>query len=120
MGDATDFLVVEQATCPEQRRKAAIASRKLAEAAHLDDAAAIHEHHEIGVADGAEAMMKVVRPSRSMSIAALTRFSVSTSRALVASSRTRMGALLRMARAMAMRWRSPPDRAPPRSPTKVS
>ena len=65
-------------------------------------------------------MMKVVRPWRSRSIASLTRASVSTSSALVASSSTRIGAFFSMARAIAMRWRSPPESWLPRSPTTVS
>ena len=44
----------------------------------------------------------------------------SESRAEVASSRTRMGAFFKMARAMAMRWRWPPESLTPRSPTMVS
>ncbi len=44
----------------------------------------------------------------------------SESRAEVASSKTRMGASFKMARAMAMRWRWPPESLMPRSPTKVS
>ena len=62
------------------------------------------------------AIMKVVRPCRNRSSARLMRASVSASSALVASSRTRIGASLSTALAMARRWRSPPDRAAPRSP----
>ena len=46
--------------------------------------------------------------------------SVSTSSALVASSRTRMGESFKIARAIARRWRSPPESCEPRSPTTVS
>lgn len=46
--------------------------------------------------------------------------SLSESRLLVASSKIRILALLRMARAMATRWRWPPESLMPRSPTKVS
>ena len=46
--------------------------------------------------------------------------STSESRAEVASSRIRIGASLRMARASAMRWRWPPDNLMPRSPTWAS
>ena len=46
--------------------------------------------------------------------------STSESSALVASSSSRMGAFLSMTRAMATRWRWPPDNFTPRSPTSVS
>ena len=46
--------------------------------------------------------------------------SLSLSRLDVASSRIRMGASARKARAIATRWRSPPDSFTPRSPTIVS
>ena len=55
------------------------------------------------------AMQMVVRPLVNSSSAVCTIFSDSASRALVASSRIRIGALRRMARAMAMRWRWPPE-----------
>ena len=45
---------------------------------------------------------------------------LSTSRLAVASSRSTMGASLRMARAMEMRWRSPPESVSPFSPMTVS
>ena len=48
------------------------------------------------------------------------RSSFSGSVKAVASSSTTMGASLRMARAMEMRWRSPPDSACPASPAGVS
>ena len=44
----------------------------------------------------------------------------SGSAALVASSRMSTGASLRMARAMAMRWRCPPDKRSPSVPISVS
>ena len=44
----------------------------------------------------------------------------SGSAALVASSRMRMGASFKMARAMAMRWRWPPDTRLPSDPISVS
>ncbi len=47
-------------------------------------------------------------------------FSVSVSTAEVASSRIRMRGSISSARAMRMRWRSPPDRPWPRSPTSES
>ena len=62
-------------------------------------------------------MTSVVRPRMSRAIAAWTRRSDSESSALVASSRSRIGASLRKARASAMRWRSPPERRSPPWPT---
>ena len=44
----------------------------------------------------------------------------SGSRPVVASSRMMIGVSRRRARAIAMRWRWPPDRVPPRSPTSAS
>jgi hypothetical protein len=46
--------------------------------------------------------------------------STSESSALVASSSSRIGAFLSITRAMATRWRWPPDSLMPRSPTRVS
>ena len=51
--------------------------------------------------------------------ASWTTASFSGSVYAVASSRMTMGASFIMARAMAMRWRSPPDRCPPAPPTTV-
>ena len=61
-----------------------------------------------------------VRPSISRSIACWISTSDSESRREVASSRIRIGASARKARAMATRWRSPPDSFTPRSPTRVA
>src|SRR5439155_6237431 len=66
------------------------------------------------------AIAKVVRPLTNRSSACWICFSVSLSTELVASSRIRMRGLLRMARAMLMRCRSPPLKDCPRSPTIVS
>jgi hypothetical protein len=65
-------------------------------------------------------MMKVVRPAISALSAFCTRASVAASSALVASSRISTGGSLSSARAMARRWRWPPESADPRSPTIVS
>ena len=46
--------------------------------------------------------------------------STSLSSAEVASSSTRIGAFLRITRAIAMRWRWPPESLTPRSPTCAS
>ncbi len=53
-------------------------------------------------------------------MASWTSRSDSVSSEEVASSRIRMGGFFRMARAMAIRWRSPPESLVPRSPTGVS
>ncbi len=65
-------------------------------------------------------MMKVVRPAIRVLSAFWMRASVTESRALVASSKIRIGGFLSSARAIASRWRSPPDSVVPRSPTIVS
>src|SRR6266545_3029189 len=62
----------------------------------------------------------VVRSRMSRSSASMIMASVLGSTELVGSSRMRMGASFRKARARARRWRSPPDRRMPRSPTWVS
>ena len=91
---------------------------QLAEGAALDDAAAVQHQDGVGVGDRGQAVgddeggAALAQPvERALDLA-----SVSTSSALVASSRIRIGASLRMARAMARRWRSPPDSEAPRSP----
>ena len=66
------------------------------------------------------AITMVVRPCISASSAACTWRSDSVSSALVASSRIRIGAFFRIARAIAMRWRCPPESLTPCSPTLVS
>ena len=79
--------------------------------ADLDDAAAVHDHQPVGLAQRAQAV------GDGDGGAALTRlssafwisFSVSVSTAEVASSRIRMRGSISRARAMEMRWRSPPD-----------
>ena len=64
--------------------------------------------------------MKVVRPAISRSSASRMTASVCESIAEVGSSRIRIGASLRNARATQMRWRSPPESRAPRSPSSVS
>jgi len=66
------------------------------------------------------AMIRVVRPSIRRSRALCTRASDSASRALVASSRISTRGSRSMARAIAIRWRWPPDSLAPRSPMLVS
>ncbi len=61
----------------------------------------------------------VVRPRIAASNAACTMRSLSASSALVASSSSSSGGFFSIARAMAMRWRWPPDKRTPRSPRKV-
>ena len=62
-------------------------------------------------------MAIVVRPCTRLSSAFWISFSVSESTDEVASSRIRIGGSISSARAIEMRWRSPPDRPWPRSPT---
>ena len=66
------------------------------------------------------AMTMVVRPRIRLASAVWIARSDSVSSAEVASSRIRIGASLRIARAIAMRCRWPPDSRTPRSPTCVS
>ena len=66
------------------------------------------------------AMIRTVLPWTRRRSASCTAASLSESSALVASSRMRIGALRRKARAMAMRCFWPPERSEPRSPTMVS
>jgi hypothetical protein len=66
------------------------------------------------------AIVIVVRPSTSRSIASRIVASVATSTEDVGSSRTSTGASLRKERAGEIRWRSPPESRMPRSPTIVS
>ena len=64
--------------------------------------------------------MIVVRPSISRSSASRITASVRESIDDVGSSRIRIGASRRNARATAIRWRSPPEIFAPRSPSIVS
>ena len=76
-----------------------------------------------GVANGfnaQHAMIRVVRPRDNLSSSAWIARSVRVSSAEVASSNTRIEGFFRMARAIAMRCRSPPESFTPRSPTGVS
>ena len=66
------------------------------------------------------AMTSVVRSSISCASAACTSVSLSASSDEVASSSSSSGASRRIARAMAMRWRWPPESVTPRSPICVS
>ena len=65
-------------------------------------------------------MTSVVRSCISRASAVWTSVSLSASSEEVASSSSSSGAPFRIARAMAMRWRWPPDSVTPRSPTGVS
>jgi len=65
------------------------------------------------------AIMITVRPLQICAMLAWIACSLSTSSALVASSRIRILGSPVNARAMAMRWRCPPDKRAPRSPTGV-
>jgi hypothetical protein len=66
------------------------------------------------------AMATTVLPSISRYRLAWIAASTSLSSALVASSSSRMGASLSITRAIAMRWRWPPESLTPRSPTWAS
>ena len=66
------------------------------------------------------AIMNDVRPTISRSSASRMTASVFESIEDVGSSRIRIGASLRNARATQMRWRSPPESCAPRSPSSVS
>ena len=65
-------------------------------------------------------MMIVVRLRISFSSACCTSNSFSASSELVASSSSRIGGSFKIARAIAMRCRWPPDKRMPRSPKNVS
>jgi hypothetical protein len=87
-----------------------------------DDAAVFEDQDAVGDGDGAEAV------GDDEGGAAFHQFgervldhglAFAESSALVASSRMRIGASRRKARAMAMRWRWPPESWSPRSPTSV-
>ena len=66
------------------------------------------------------AITSVVRFSAIFFSSAWIAFSVRESSAEVASSKIRIFGLVTSARAIAMRWRWPPERLAPRSPSTVS
>ena len=66
------------------------------------------------------AITKVVRWRAKSSKERCTTSSLWESRALVASSKMRMGGSFKKARAMESRWRWPPESFPPRGPMSVS
>ena len=70
--------------------------------------------------DSRWAMTSVVRPAMARVMACCTRRSLSVSSALVASSSSSTGASLYSARAMARRWRWPPDNCVALWPSTVS
>jgi hypothetical protein len=90
--------------------------------AALDDAPLFHDQDLVAfsMVDRRWAMTRVVRLTVAVSRAAWMWRSDSVSSAEVASSRISSGASLRMARAMARRWRWPPESSTPFSPTSVS
>ena len=65
-------------------------------------------------------MRRIERSSASARTSSISVSAVSGSSCDVGSSRTRMGAFARSALATAIRWRCPPDRLVPSSPTSVS
>src|ERR1019366_9503158 len=72
------------------------------------------------IVDRRWAMIRVVRPAITSPSARLISRSVVASTEAVASSRIRIRGPARSARAIAIRWRWPPDSDSPRSPTRVS
>ena len=72
------------------------------------------------IVDSRWAMMNVTRPRIRRSRASISIDSVSASSAEVGSSRIRIGASFKNARAIDIRCFSPPDSVPPRSPMTVS
>ena len=89
-------------------------------------AATIRPSRMLSTAEGSQAgggrwvRTRVVRPAMTGSSEAQSRASVVTSRSAVASSSTRIGASLEIARAMASRRRSPPLSRMPSSPIRVA
>ena len=90
--------------------------------ANVADGAVFEHHDAVGAAHGRKPVRdhKHGTPTIRFCRADCTSDSDSLSSAEVASSRIRIGAFFRMARAMAMRWRSPPESRRPRSPIMVS
>ena len=88
----------------------------------LDDPSVLEHDDPVGVTDGRQAVRDddVVRPRAALISACWTSCSDTESRCEVASSSTRMPGLRTIARAIAMRWRWPPETIAPRSPTSVS
>ena len=87
----------------------------------LDDAAVVQHQDAIAATARSRAGARSPAwcgPASAASSAACTSVSLSASSEEVASSSSRIGASRRMARAMAMRWRWPPDSVTPRSPTR--
>ena len=72
------------------------------------------------IVDSRWAITNVVRPSMTSRSAVLISRSVVASTDEVASSRISTRGSARKARAIAIRWRCPPDSVRPRSPTRVS
>ena len=99
----------------------AAAAQQLVGRAVLHDAAAIEHHDAVEAAQGRQPVgdgdHRAARISRSSAWRIASSDSLSSED--VASSSSRSGASFRKARAMAMRWRWPPDSRAPRSPTTV-
>ena len=88
----------------------------------LGDAAVVDHkmRSALRIVDSRWAMTIDVRPTSSLFSASCTSFSLSVSRAEVASSRIRMSGFFSTARAIERRWRCPPESFEPRSPMLVS
>ena len=95
---------------------------KLVVRAELDEPAAVDHGDGVSAADGGEAVGDDDRrpPLGQAGEGDITAASVAASRLAVGSSRMRIGASLRIARAIANRWRLPPESVVPRSPITVS
>ena len=108
---------------PVQHGVLAVARQQLGVRARLDQAARVHDDDAIGFLDRRQPVRdderRAVLASAASSCSWIWRSS-SVSSADVASSRIRIGVLRSNARAIAMRWRCPPDSSVPRSPTTVS
>src|SRR5262249_1289701 len=85
----------------------------------LDDTAALEHDETVHPRDGGKPVRMAITVLPAISVPRLDWIAASTSlsSADVASSSTRIDASLRITRAMAMRWRWPPDSFTPRSPT---
>ena len=96
----------------DQRRVAAAAVEQLRVRAAFHDAAVLEHQDQVGVADGRQPVGDHERRAArdSSSSASCTARSVSTSSALVASSSTITGGSRRIARAIARRCFSPPEK----------
>ena len=99
-----------------------VAAAQLPVPAALDDPSVFEDEDAVGSPHRREPMRDDDRGATRVngSSAAWIAVSAAASTFAVASSSTRIGASLRTARAIASRWRCPPERRTPRSPTTVA